>query len=83
MHICMCALTHMGMAAGQEKGGQKVQSMQPGAVSKAGGDQLHEALGASLSDLTQDQEVSPPWFTWRGIVVHFNPYPMILSRDKV
>lgn len=45
------------MAAEQEKGGQKMQSVQPGAVSKAAGDQLHEALGASLSDLTQDQEV--------------------------
>ncbi|KAK9835845.1 hypothetical protein WJX74_009233 [Apatococcus lobatus] len=43
-------------AAAEEKSGRKVQDVQPGAVSKAAGDQLNEALGASLSDLTQDQE---------------------------
>ena len=42
----------------QEEEGQRVQGVQPGAVSKAAGDQLNAALGASLSDLAQDQEVS-------------------------
>lgn len=48
----------MDVGGVQERGGQKVQGVQPGAVSKAAGDQLNAALGASLSDLTQDQEVS-------------------------
>ncbi|KAK9861233.1 hypothetical protein WJX84_006249, partial [Apatococcus fuscideae] len=43
-------------ASKQERAGQMAQPMQPGSVSRVAGDKMNEALGSSLSELTQDQE---------------------------
>ncbi len=44
----------------QAGNGQEAQAVQPGSISKAAGEKVNQALDASLSDLTQDQEVCPP-----------------------